>query len=67
MKANNFKWMKNYINENGFDTVILHMGYLWINLTDKQVSVIRNMAIERGYLPNENGDVKIDMWVLHEV
>ena len=67
MKANEFKVMINYINENGFDDVVTHAGYMWLRLTDKQVATIRKIAIERGYLPNENGDVKIDMWVLHEV
>lgn len=39
-------------------------GYLWVNLTDRQVKVIRGLAFLQGFSADENGDVKVGNYIL---
>lgn len=64
MQNTKFKTMVNYINENGFDTFVIHSGFLWLNLTDRQAEIIKGLAIEKGYTPDNNGAVHVDCWII---
>lgn len=64
MKAHDFKSMKQYIQLFGFDDVILHAGYLWLNLTDKQANVIKVMAIRAGFPIDDHDAVHVGQWII---
>lgn len=65
MKNNLFKEFLRYAEINGLlDPVLQCMGYMWINLTDRQVKVIRGLAITQGLTPDENGDIKCGNYIL---
>lgn len=64
MKAHEFTLMKDYINKHGFDDVITHAGYLWLNLTVKQANTIKVMALRMGYPIDANDAVHIDQWII---
>lgn len=51
---------------NGFeDETLQSMGFLWINLTERQAQEIRDMAIAKGYKPDEKGAVHIGIYRLY--
>lgn len=65
MKNTEFKNFVSIINERGFeDNVIQCNGTWWFALTDKQISTIYNLAIEKGYTPAEDGTIKIGAWIV---
>lgn len=66
MRNAEFKKFYDALNENINDEVILHAGYLWLDLTDAQVAKIRNLAITKGIKPDENGTIKIGAISLYE-
>lgn len=66
MQNKQFKMMYDRLTENIYDNEIQCAGYLWLSLTYKQVTKIRNLAISKGILPNENGTIVIGAWLLEE-
>lgn len=39
-------------------------GYLWINLTRKQVEVVRKIALDQGFTPDKNGNIKVGNYTI---
>lgn len=65
MKTTIFKEFLRIAETKGLlDPVLQSMGYLWINLTDRQVKVIRGLAIIQGLTPDENGNIKCGNYIL---
>ena len=42
-------------------------GYLWINLTPRQVKVVRGLAFLQGFLADENGNMRVGNYILKGV
>ena len=67
MRNAEFKKFYEALNENINNEVILHAGYLWLNLTNAQVTKIRNLAISKGFKPDEKNCIHIGIYVLHDM
>ena len=66
MKITEFKNFMANVKELGIESdAIQCAGYAWINLTDKQLDVVKQYAIEIGYRPNKRGELKIGAYTLH--
>jgi hypothetical protein len=66
MQNKQFKMMYDRLTTNIYDNEIQCAGYLWLSLTEIQLSKIRKLAIAKGIAPDENGVVKIGAWLLKE-
>lgn len=65
MKRAEFNNFKQALTTYGLEDKDLQcMGYLWINLTERQAQEIRDMAIAQGYKPDEKGAVHIGIYRL---
>lgn len=69
MKASQFKQFRETLIKNQFDVEsdIFYCGYLWLSLTDKQVSILRNDVIRHAvdFTINANtGDITVGMYIL---
>ena len=66
MQNKQFKMMYDRLTANIYDNDIQCAGYLWLSLTEIQVSKIRKLAMAKGITPDENGVVEIGAWKLKE-
>lgn len=65
MKTNYFKEFLKVAETNGLlDPDLQCRGYLWINLTDRQLKIIRGLAILQGLAPDKNGNIKCGNYIL---
>ena len=66
MKKAEFKNFMESIETLGIESdAVQCAGYAWIALTDKQLSEVANYAMELGYEPNENGELRIGAYTLN--
>lgn len=65
MKNTYFKEFLRIAETNGLlDPDLQCRGYLWINLTKRQVKIIRGLAFLQGLESDENGDIKCGNYIL---
>lgn len=68
MKENEFKNFYQYAKEVGLDHGdVQSAGYLWINCTESQVAKLRELAMEQGFKPDENGNVKVGAYIMKKM
>lgn len=67
MQNSKFKNFKTYIREFGFDEYICCSGYLWLSLTNRQLKEVAQIAInEKGYKVDNEGNLKINQWIIRK-
>lgn len=59
MRASEFKGFYNMAAEKGINEVT-HMGYMWINCTERQLNKMVDLAIKQGMEVKEDGFIKLD-------
>lgn len=68
MKRAEFNRFKEYINEYGIESSEVQCaGFIWINCTERQIQELRDIAIEKGYKPDEKGVVKVGIYRLFPI
>lgn len=69
MKTSTFKQFRETLIKNQFDTTsdIFYAGYLWLSLTNKQVSILRDDVIRHAIdftIDANTGDIIVGMYIL---
>ena len=65
MRKQEFRRFMEIAETNGLlDEGLQASGYLWINLTPRQVKVVRGLAFLQGFLADENGNMRVGNYIL---